>query len=127
MPEFLDYQEQNQVFEEVIGGTGEDVLLSTGEGTRPLPRRRRHCQHVHVSRRSAGPRSHIHNGRCRSERATRLRDGRQVVVETVRRDPKILGQTFILNGAPATLIGIMPRRFTKLAADLWRPVPPGSR
>ena len=33
VPEFLEYQEQNQVFEEVIGGTGEDVLLSTGEGT----------------------------------------------------------------------------------------------
>ena len=26
VPEFLDYQEQNHVFEEVIGGTGEDVL-----------------------------------------------------------------------------------------------------
>jgi hypothetical protein len=31
--EFLDYQEQNQVFEEVIGGTGQDVLLTTAEGS----------------------------------------------------------------------------------------------
>src|SRR5262245_54567522 len=31
--EFLDYQEQNHVFEEVIGGTTEDVLYTTGEGT----------------------------------------------------------------------------------------------
>src|SRR6476660_6812035 len=29
VPEFLDYQEQNHVFDEVIGGTGEDVLLTT--------------------------------------------------------------------------------------------------
>src|SRR5206468_8639504 len=38
------------------------------------------------------------------------------------RDPGILGQTFVLNGVPTTLVGIMPPRFTKLAADLWRPV-----
>src|SRR5262245_52114831 len=33
VPEFLDYQEQNHVFTEVIGGTGEDVLQTTSEGT----------------------------------------------------------------------------------------------
>ena len=32
-PEFLDYVEQNHVFEDVIGGTGEDVLMTTAEGT----------------------------------------------------------------------------------------------
>lgn len=31
-PEFLDYQEQSHVFEEVIGGTFEDVLHTTREG-----------------------------------------------------------------------------------------------
>src|SRR4051812_6080670 len=33
VPEFLDYQEQNHVFQEVIGGRSEDFLLSTTEGT----------------------------------------------------------------------------------------------
>src|SRR5213594_2429993 len=33
VPEFLEYQEQNHVFEEVIGGGNEDVLHNTGEGT----------------------------------------------------------------------------------------------
>ena len=32
-PEFLDYVEQNQVFEDVIGGIAEDVLMTTAEGT----------------------------------------------------------------------------------------------
>src|SRR2546428_9864729 len=32
-PEFLDYQEQNHVFEDVIGGGVNDVLMLTGEGT----------------------------------------------------------------------------------------------
>src|SRR5437588_1770493 len=31
-PEFLDYQAQNHVFQEVIGGTGDDVLYNTGDG-----------------------------------------------------------------------------------------------
>src|SRR5262249_16951065 len=31
--EFLDYQEQNHVFDAVIGGTGQDVLYFNGEGT----------------------------------------------------------------------------------------------
>ena len=34
--EFLDYVEQNQVFEDVIGGTFEDVLMTTTEGTEQL-------------------------------------------------------------------------------------------
>jgi predicted permease len=37
-------------------------------------------------------------------------------------DPKILGRSFTLSNAPATLVGIMPARFTKLDADLWRSV-----
>jgi len=36
-----------------------------------------------------------------------------------QRDPSILGKSFILNGTPTTLIGIMPKRFTKRGADIW--------
>jgi hypothetical protein len=32
LPEFLEYQEQNHVFEEVIGGGHEDVLITTPDG-----------------------------------------------------------------------------------------------
>src|SRR5258708_14819564 len=31
--EFLDYEEQNHVFDAVIGGTGQDILFFNGEGT----------------------------------------------------------------------------------------------
>src|SRR5262249_52713718 len=37
-------------------------------------------------------------------------------------DPMIVGRSFILNGVPTTLVGIMPPRFTKFSADLWRAV-----
>ena len=36
-------------------------------------------------------------------------------------DPNIVGRTFVLNNVPTTLVGVMPQRFTKLGADLWRP------
>src|SRR5204863_7049675 len=36
-------------------------------------------------------------------------------------DPSVLGRSFVLNGIPTTLVGVMPPRFTKLGADLWRP------
>ena len=37
-------------------------------------------------------------------------------------NPKILGQTFILNGKPRTLIGIMPQRFNGYGSSLWFPL-----
>jgi len=33
IPEFLDYKEQNHVFDRVVGNTNEDVLYTSGEGT----------------------------------------------------------------------------------------------
>src|SRR5688572_10323805 len=35
-PEFLDYVEQSQVFEDAIGGTQEDVLMTTSDGTEQI-------------------------------------------------------------------------------------------
>src|SRR4029079_6911563 len=37
-------------------------------------------------------------------------------------DPSVVGRTLVLDGAPRTIVGVMPARFTKLAADLWMPV-----
>jgi len=37
-------------------------------------------------------------------------------------DPGLLGRSLVLNGVPTTLVGIMPPRFTKQAADLYKPI-----
>jgi len=37
-------------------------------------------------------------------------------------DPGVLGRTLVLNGVPTTLVGIMPPRFQKMAADFYLPV-----
>ena len=42
-------------------------------------------------------------------------------------DPKILNTTFILNGAPTTLVGIMPRRFNAFDRSFWMPLSEGQR
>lgn len=39
-------------------------------------------------------------------------------------DPKVLNQTFVLNGTARTLVGIMPPRFGWYDADLWIPKTP---
>jgi putative ABC transport system permease protein len=36
-------------------------------------------------------------------------------------DPTILGRTFVLNGAPRTLIGVMPARFNIYRVSIWIP------
>jgi putative ABC transport system permease protein len=121
-PEFLDYQEQSHVFEEVIGGTNEDVLSATDEGTEQF---------------TGG----AVTGNTFQFLGVPALVGRTIIPDDAKpgappvfvmayklwlsrynRDPQIVGRTFVLNGVPTTLVGIMPPRFTKLASDLYRPI-----
>src|SRR5262245_56901570 len=118
-PEFLDYQEQNHVFEDVMGGTGGDVLYNGGAG---------------VEQFSGGyvtPNTFSFLGvPARLGRGILPDDAKpgappvfvmahKMWVKRFNLDPTILGKTFTLNGTPTTLVGIMPPRFTFLSADLW--------
>jgi putative ABC transport system permease protein len=120
--EFLDYQEQNHVFDAVLGGGFEDVLLRTGDGTEQF------------------------NGAVVTANTFEVLGvpalfGRVITADDAvagappvfvmayatwlahyNMDRQVLGRTFVLNGVPTTLVGIMPPRFTKQAADLWRPI-----
>jgi len=120
VPEFLDYQTQNHVFDDVIGGTNEDVLLTTTEGTEQFtggattPNTFQFLGVPAVLGRVFTP-------------ADATPDAPPVFVMAYKmwaakynRDPAILGRTFVLNGVPTTLVGIMPQRFTKLGADQRR-------
>jgi putative ABC transport system permease protein len=122
VPEFLEYQAQNSVFEDVIAGTTEDVLMATGDSTELL-------QGGLVSAnmfRFLGVAPVLGRGLTEEDG----KPGAPAVFVMAHKmwlrqynlDPGVLGQTFILNGVPTTLVGIMPKRFTKLAADIWRPV-----
>ncbi|HEY1110833.1 MAG TPA: ABC transporter permease [Opitutaceae bacterium] len=121
-PEFLDYMEQATVFEEVIAGGGQDVLYTTREGTELL-------QGAIVSTNQFS----FLGVPAALGRTLGPDDGRPgappvfvMAHKTWRKffnlDPSVLGQTFMLNGVATTLVGIMPERFTKLAADVYRPI-----
>ena len=120
VPEYLEIQEQNHVFEDMIGGTFEDIMIPNGEGT-----------------------DQVQGGAVTSNMFRFLgvppQLGRTLTPDDAKPgappvfvmsykmwlkqfnlDPKILGRTFILNTVPTTLVGIMPKRFTKLDADVYR-------
>src|SRR5262245_19464262 len=122
-PEFLDYEAQTkEVFEEVIAGGWEDVLYSTGQGTEQL---------------NGG----LFSGNCFRFLGIPAALGRTLTPDDARPDappvfvlshkawvrhfggdPSVVGRTFVLNDVPTTLVGVMPSRFSKLAADVYRPV-----
>jgi putative ABC transport system permease protein len=118
-PEFLDFQEQTHVFSDVIGGTGDDVLWSTGDGMEQF-------NGGYVTPNTfqfLGVPALLGRGIVPDD----ARPGAPPVfvmaykmwVKRFNRDTSILGKSFTLNGTPTTLVGIMPQRFTKLGSDLW--------
>jgi putative ABC transport system permease protein len=118
-PEFLNYQAQNHVFDEVIGGTGDDVLYNNGEGMEQF-------QGGYVTPNTF----HFLGVPALIGRGLTPEDGNpdaspvfvmayKLWVRRFSSDPSIVGRVFVLNGTPTTLVGIMPQRFTKLAADVW--------
>lgn len=124
VPEFLDYQEQNHIFDRTMGVWEDTVLLGSSAGTRePLD-------------------TDLVTGNTFNFLGVPPLLGRgiqpadalpgappvfvlsfKVWVKRFGQDPSILGQTFILNDKPTTLIGIMPRRFAFWGGDIWMPAP----
>ena len=118
-PEFLDYQEQNHVFEEVIGGTFGDVLYNSGDGMEQFS-----GGYVTPNTfRFLGVPAELGRGITPDDAKPGAPPvfvmAHKLWVKRFNLDPGILGKTFTLNGTPATLVGIMPQRFTKLGADVW--------
>jgi putative ABC transport system permease protein len=121
-PEFLDYVEQSHVFEEVIGGTQGDVLITNGEGTEQFdggevtPNAFRFLGVPALLGRTLVPED------AKPGAPPVFVMSYKMWVKRFNMDPAIVGRSFVLNGVPHTLVGIMPKRFTKLGADLWRSV-----
>ena len=120
--EFLDYQTQAQSFDEVIAGTGEDVVYSSSAGSEQF-----------VGGLTSGNTFNVLGVPAAIGRTLTPEDARPgappVFVLSYKLwatrfglDPSLVGKSFVLNGVPTTLIGVMPARVSKLGADLWRPV-----
>jgi len=123
IPEFLDYQEQNHVFVDMVGSTDDDFLYSSSEGTERF-------QGANVT-----PNVFALLGMpALVGRGIMPDDGKPgappIFVLSYRLwrkefhlDPKLLGRTFVLNGEARTLAGIMPPRFAWWDADVLIPAP----
>ncbi len=117
--EFLDYQEQSHVFEEVIGGTQDDALYDSGQGMEQFiggyvtPNTFRFLGVPALLGRGIA----ADDGKPGAPPVFVM--AYKLWVKRFHRDTSIVGRTFVLNGTPTTLVGIMPQRFTKLGADLW--------
>jgi putative ABC transport system permease protein len=119
--EYLEFRQQNHVFSGDTGGGNEDVLWTTGVGTERL-------DGAYVT-----PDTFQFLGvPAQVGRGLTAEDGKPgappVFVMSYKMwqhrfslDAALLGRTFVLNGTPTTLVGIMPKRFTKRGADIWRP------
>ena len=121
--EVLDYQEQNHVFDGIIANNDFDVLYSNNEGSERFqgeltsPGTFEFLGMPPLLGRAFGPADYKPD----APPVFVLRY--KVWVSRFSADPKILNRTFVLNGTPRTLIGIMPPRFGWGDADLWIPAP----
>ncbi len=120
-PEFLDYKEQNHVFDRVIGVSRDDVVLTgTNEperfdggmvtantfdflGVKPLLGR----TIVEDDGKPGAPPVMVLSYK--------------VWVRKYGADPAILNKVLTLNGKATTVVGIMPSRFAWWGADMWLP------
>lgn len=123
-PEFLDYAEQNHVFDGVIGSANQDVLSTTGEGTERFegllvtPGTFEFFGMPAVLGRVMVPADYEPG----APPVFVLRH--KVWVSRFNGDPGVIGKQYVLNGTSRTLIGIMPPRFAWGDADLWIPEKP---
>jgi putative ABC transport system permease protein len=123
-PELLDYMEQNHVFDRAIANDQTDVLYRSGEGT----------QRFDGNFVTPGTFEFLGMPALygRVMQPAEYEPGAPPVfvlryktwVKSFGADPGIVNKTFVLNGVPRTLIGIMPPRFGWGNADLWIPAKP---
>jgi putative ABC transport system permease protein len=124
-PEFLDYAQQNHVFEGAIGDSNADVLYTTAEGTERF--------NGHRVTPSTFEFLGVPPLLGRAMQPDDYKPGAPPVfvmryktwVARFSSNPKILNQSFVLNGTARTLVGIMPPRFALGDADMWIPDPMG--
>jgi len=123
-PEYLDYVEQNHVFDRVIANDGVDVLYRTGDGTQLLaggyvtPGTFEFLGMPPLLGRTMQPADYEPS----APPVFVLRY--KTWVNQFGADPKILNKTFVLNETQRTLVGIMPPRFGWGDSDLWIPLKP---
>lgn len=119
--EFLDYREQNQVFDEVVGGGGADALLGGTDVPQNLYAWRVTDNVFRVFGAAPLMGRSITAEDCKPGAPAVVLLGHKAWQNKFGGDPRIVGRTLILNHQPTTVIGVMPPRFAFGGAELWFP------
>jgi len=120
-PEFLDYQEQATVFEDVVGSSQDAMLWASDAGAERLvvvwmtPNGFNFLGVAPMLGRVFG------NADVAPGAAPVAVMNHRVWVTLFGADPGIIGRTLMLDGKAWTVIGVMPPRFEWNIADLWLP------
>src|SRR6266704_3120221 len=123
-PEYLDYVQQNHVFDRAIANDRVDVLYRSGEGTERFdgnyvtPGTFEFLGMPALLGRVMQPADYEPG----APPVFVLRY--KTWVKHFGADPQIVNKTFVLNGTARTLIGIMPPRFGWGDAEMWIPAKP---
>lgn len=121
VPEFLDYQEQNHVFDDVIGGGYDPVNYAGRDGAEYYRGSAMTANTFRLVRMPALLGRTLLAEDAKPGAPPVFLMSHKMWSKRFNLDPSVLGRTFVLNGTSRTLVGIMPARFTKLGADLWLP------
>ena len=121
IPEFLDYRDQNHVFDRMAGAGQMDVLYDNGHGTEQFV-----GAEVTTNTFSfLGVPPLLGRGITPDDDRAGAPPVFVMSYKMWRKqfglDPKVVGRTLVLNGKPRTCVGVMPQRFTWWGADLWTP------
>jgi len=119
--EFLAIREQNHVFEDIVGNYQLDVLYNDGKSTRRFLGG--YATTNGFSFLGVPPLlgRYFAPGDGKPDAPFVFMMNYRLWQTEFGGDPRILGKTFLLNGKPRTLIGIMPQRFNGYGSDLWLP------
>lgn len=123
IPEFLDFRQQNHVFEDMSGGfggfAGSKFLYTTGTSTMQLDGGYLSANTFEffgvppLLGRWPTPDD------AKAGATPVFAMSYKLWTQQFNRDPKIVGQTFTLNGVARTLVAIMPPRFRPGWDDVW--------
>ncbi|WP_321476293.1 ABC transporter permease [uncultured Paludibaculum sp.] len=121
VPEFRDYQQKNHIFTDSMGVWETTTLMGSGDDLVPLDTDTvtdNAFQFLGVAPllgRGIVP------GDAKPGAPLVFVLSHKVWLSRFGGDPHIVGQTFRLNDKPATLVGIMPRRFAFWGGEIWMP------
>ncbi len=122
--EFVSFQEQNHIFEDLVAYHGGRVRMSLRDGNGPG---------LYPAAQVSASTFDFYGVPPLLGRALSSQDGKPdappVFVMNFRMwetefggDPGVLGKTFVLDGRPRALVGIMPRAFNIYSASVWMPM-----